>query len=216
MTGPPTPPANNPPSAVNLNVNPGSICTSPLQPTLNWTFSDSDSGDSQTAYQIQVKRTDRGYGESEVSTGKINSSSNSYTVPAGFLQFSTTYNWRGKVWDEGNLASEWAEGPSFTTQAHAGPSVNFSWAPTNPLTNETAQFADQSTVFGGATISSWNWAFQNGNPSSSSIQNPQTKFTSQGTKTVTLTVRDSDSLQCSTSKNVEVGLPPPQFKEVTP
>jgi hypothetical protein len=75
--------------------NPTNILT--FTPTLSWTFSDPDVGDSQTAYQIQVGST--AGGNDLWDTGKVSSSSSSVLYSGGALSRGVTYHWRVKTWD---------------------------------------------------------------------------------------------------------------------
>lgn len=52
--------ANTPPTAINLGATQPDYCSSGPSATLSWTFSDPDSGSSQTAYQAQIS-TDAGF-----------------------------------------------------------------------------------------------------------------------------------------------------------
>jgi len=74
----------------------------------------------------------------------------------------------------------------------------------------------QVQTFGGSTVSTWNWTFQDGTPSASTQANPQVTFSSSGDKQVTLQAADSDTYSCSAAKTVKVGYPLPKWKEVTP
>jgi len=91
-----------------LNVSPGSATsTTPVlispTPTLSWTFSDPDAGDSQSAYDVLIYNSN---GTSLIrDSGWINSSANSYTVPAGTLTSGTTYSWIVKVKDSKGAVS---------------------------------------------------------------------------------------------------------------
>lgn len=208
----------NSPYTSNRDETMGDACLSPLQPTLSWTFNDDD-GDDQDAYRIQVATSPSfNSGSIEVDTGRVESSSNAYTVPTGNLEFNTTYYWRIMVWDDAGLDSGWENIPSqdkFTTQEHAAPDPDFSWSPIEPVVDEDVSFTDESSVFGGDSITDWSWSFQSGNPGSSSDQNPITVFTSDGTKRVTLEVSDS-LYTCDINKDIEINAMTPDIKEVTP
>ncbi|HUP59575.1 MAG TPA: PKD domain-containing protein [Thermoanaerobaculia bacterium] len=86
--------------------------------------------------------------------------------------------------------------------------ASFSWSPSNPTTNDTVSFADQTT--GG--VSSWSWSLGDG--TYSSAQNPSKRYATPGTYSVTLTAfRNSES---STSvRQVVVSAPSPITPAVT-
>jgi hypothetical protein len=201
---------NNPPSATNLKVNPPDYCKSGPGAIFSWTFTDLD-GDSQSAYQVQVDDNSN-FSSPEIDSGKINSSSNSYSCQTG-LNYNTTYYWRVRVWDSRGNVSSWSYGPSFTTPKHAFPIPAFIFSPNTPRPGQAVQFTDKSQAFGGATIKSWSWTFQDGNPSQSTQQNPTTTFSSYGQKQVTLEVVDSDNLgPCSTSTIINLRKPFPWWE----
>jgi PKD repeat protein len=158
-------------------------------------------------------RYDKTSGEVVVyDSGKVSSPSNSHAVNSG-LSYNTTYYWRVRVWDQDDKVSDWAEGPSFTTPKHPYPTADFTWNPPQPFVNQIVQFTDRSIAYGGATITSWSWTFQDGIPSTSNQQNPQVKFTSMGEKTVTLSVTDSDGYgPCTTTKTINVRKPLPKWE----
>jgi len=129
---------------------------------------------------------------------------------------NTTYYWWVRVWDNQGKDSGWVPGPSFTTPLHAYPWIDFSWLPLSPSVGVIVTFTDQSLVFGGATKSSWDWTFQDGDPASSDLPGPQTKFTSSGPKEVSLTVTDSDTFVCTDTKTVNTSISLPEWKEIRP
>ena len=63
--------------------------------------------------------------------------------------------------------------------------------------DEDIEFRDNST---NGVVESYSWTFQDGNPSTSTEQNPTVSFTSAGRKTITLTVTNA---QGSTTKSIE-------------
>ncbi len=198
---------NQPPSADNLQASQPDYCViSWPSAILSWQFT--DPGDTQSAYQIQIDNNSN-FSSPEVDSGKVMSSSNSYAALPGMLSYNTTYYWRLMVWDSNDLASVWILGPGFATPGHAYPTADFSWTPQNPLVNETTQFTDQSTVYGGTTKSSFYWVFQDGSPANSVLQNPLTEFLSVGDKSVTFRVTDSGGLSCQTQKTVNIRIPLP-------
>jgi len=214
---------NNPPTATNFNVIEGDYCTTPVH-YFSWTYSDPD-GDNESQFQFQVDN-DSGFGSQEVNrtiTGTwSDGDSNNQTVVvavspgADQIGYDTTYYWRVKVWDSQMEVSAWIEGSSFTTEKHRYPLLDFNWSPSSPSQGEDVLFSDQSTVYGGATKSAWSWTFTDGNPVSSSQQNPVIQFTANGSKSVTLQVTDSDNYSCQTSKSVGVQIALPGWQEVLP
>lgn len=124
------------------NLNPTGSNTTPelmdsLTPTISWTFSDPDTGDTQGKYQVNIhKAADNSLVKN---TGVVSSSTTSYKVPTGILQPNTKYYWKVKVWDNAGNDSSFSTNQYFqTTQV---PTV----IPTSPLgisekpkgTNET-------------------------------------------------------------------------------
>ncbi|MDP2864418.1 MAG: PKD domain-containing protein, partial [bacterium] len=210
---PPIP--NQSPSAANLKVVQPDYCVSGPAGIFSWTFTDPDSGDTQSAYQVQIDKNSN-FNSPEDDSGKVTSSSNSYATILGKLKYKTTYYWRVKVWDNKNAESVWVSGPIFTTPEHAYPSIDFKWSPLAPGVNEDVLFSDQSTAYGGASKTSWSWTFQNGSPATSSQQNPTVKFFSIGEKLITLRVTDSDGFSCSRSKTLNAEFPLPKWKEIAP
>jgi PKD repeat protein len=216
--------ANQIPSVSDLSVAKGDYCSNPAH-YFSWTYSDPD-GDNQSQFQFQVDNNSD-FSSPEVDrvySGLSNPSptTNNQTVVVAVspssdqIAYNTTYYWRVMVWDDQGAASSWTEGSSFTTEAHQYPSIDFDWSPQNPSAQEDVLFADQSTVYGGATKSNWLWDFEDGNPASSNQQNPTIQFTSSGSKQVTLQVTDSDGYACSDAKTVDVGLKLPGWKEALP
>ncbi|MBU4298460.1 PKD domain-containing protein, partial [Patescibacteria group bacterium] len=201
-----------PPSTSNLRIDTANwdVCANSLYPLLSWDYSDG----TQKRYQIQIATS------SDFTTTKIcdytATSPSHQSYPTGCpLNYNTGYNWRLKVWNTDETESTW-NGSTFPTLKHAYPSIDFSWAPVKPAVNEVVKFTDNSVVYGGATKSSWLWEFQDGNPASSTVQNPTTTFASTGSKTVKLKVTDSDTFSCDKEKTLNAQSRLPQWKEIKP
>ncbi len=218
---PDRPDSNGPGGSSTLDRSPGDYCVVPAY-YFSWTYSDSDSDD-QSRFQFQVDNNndfsspeiDRDY------TGLSNPSpaANNQTVVIAVspssdqIGYNDTYYWRVKVYDSEGADSGWAEGNNFVAAQHQYPTIDFSWSPLSPSIDESTLFTDLSTVYGGATKSSWSWTFTNGNPSSSSQQNPTVQFASSGNKQVTLQITDSDGYSCIDSKTTTIQAELPDWQE---
>jgi len=98
---------NSPPNAPTLNSPAANYRFNPsASVTFSWTFSDPDSGDSQSAYQLQIG--DSGFTTIYVDTGKVTSTSTSTTVT--LPSTVGVYYWRVKTWDSRNAEGAWSTG----------------------------------------------------------------------------------------------------------
>ncbi|TSC75003.1 MAG: hypothetical protein G01um101430_683 [Parcubacteria group bacterium Gr01-1014_30] len=210
-------PTTFPPTATNLSVNQPPFCLVPDPVAFfSWDFSDPDPWDSQSSYQVQVDNNSN-FSSPEHDSARISSPSGNYATPQGTLSYNTTYYWQLKVWDQQNNDSGWIADSSFTTPLHRYPSVDFIWGPLGPAQGEEVRFFDRSTCYDAdGQCDSWVWAFQDGNPSSSTRQNATTTFGSTGQKTVTIEVNDSDGFSCQAIDTINVRLPLPDWKEILP
>jgi PKD repeat protein len=94
---------------------------------------------------------------------------------------------------------------TLTVKVEAGnspPVADFSYIPLNPLAGESVSFADQSYDPEGNVVF-WRWDFGDG--TTSYERNPKHVFSSPGTYTVTLTVKDDKGAEKSTSRAIYVG-----------
>jgi len=115
--------APNPPTLPSYGT-----CFTTTTPTLSWTFSDPDAGDSQSAYQVQAARaSDLALA---IDSGKVISEQTQYVVPtsaapdtpgplwsAGAYQFK----YRVRVWDQAGAASPWSSWADFCVVAFERP-----------------------------------------------------------------------------------------------
>lgn len=151
-----------------------------LTPEFSWTFSDSDGGDTQGAYQIQVGTSEGG--SDMWDSGQVTSSSSTNISYAGSgLNYNTTYYWRIRTWDNNNAPGPYCDNQTFTTAEEILPPVaNFTANVTSGTAPLTVNFTDLSTN----TPTSWLWDFGDGNTSND--QNPVHIYTNGGTYTVSL------------------------------
>ncbi len=221
---------NQPPTANSLSAQQPDYCNAgPNATRFTWSFS--DPGDTQSAYQVQIA-TDQQFNSIVHDSQKVLNSGNAYSPPSG-LDFGSTYYWRLMVWDSEDVSSVgWIyppgpptsrPGTSFTTPTHAYPHVVFSYVPTKPAAGEAVVFTDQSTCYnasGPVDCVSWDWAFTSGAPASGSGQNPPPVTFPQVNKSpgypVTLQVKDPDNNVCPSTRYIKIYLPLPDWKEITP
>ncbi|MDP2910716.1 MAG: hypothetical protein Q8N58_02965, partial [bacterium] len=201
---------NNAPTAAINPITTGNYCFTASPPIfLNWTFSDVDAGDTQSAYQIQIDNSGAGFPSPEVDTGKVINSGNTY-APIG-LSFGTTYWWRIRVWDSRDLQSAGWATSLFATDSR-WPEPSFVYNPAAPLVEEDVQF-DSTVNFCVACTYLWN--FDTG--SSDIIADPVYAFPAEDNYNVTLRAT-SGGLWCEVSQIVSIGaaLPLPTWNEIAP
>jgi hypothetical protein len=158
------------------------------------------------------------------------------------LPWGQPYYYRIKVKDQGGAwSTDWATG-SFVMSSHAYPFINFKWCPLYPTSLHEINFcsvaeAEVCGAFpapcqppssetecysaGGCADNGWSWVFPDAitPPGASSEENPSSIiFISEGSKDVSLTVKDKDGFDCTESKSVlvEVPLSLPDWKEIPP
>lgn len=111
-----------------------------------WTFTDPDSSDAQTAYQLQVDLV--GGGANPVyDSGKVTSSTESHTVPAATLTNGNEYQWRVMTWDRLDVASPWSDYGAFETSASGNVTI-IDPATDNPPDINTDQYVVEWSVSG--------------------------------------------------------------------
>lgn len=105
------------------------INVAPSQPTLltranydatnaavfDWDFHDLNSGDAQSAYQIQIDNATTE--ASAFDSGKVTSTDTFHTLTAATLANEEDWRWRVKTWDGSDVESPWSDYGFFTTSA---------------------------------------------------------------------------------------------------
>ncbi|MBO8160690.1 MAG: hypothetical protein H0Z24_03555 [Thermosipho sp. (in: Bacteria)] len=99
-------------------------------PTFNWTFSDPDVGDTQTAFQLLIKR--QSDNAIVYDTGKVLSSANSFTLPTSYdptvpgpLYQSGEYSFTVEIrtWDSKDVPSDYSTPEPFNVLAFERPRI---------------------------------------------------------------------------------------------
>ncbi|RTE09296.1 fibronectin type III domain-containing protein [Paenibacillus whitsoniae] len=83
-------------------------------PTISWTFSDPDSGDTQAGFAVSIVNSS--YTVQLWDSGYIAGAATSYTIPAGVITADGNYYFRVKVWDASgtvNIANGAGPDPNF-------------------------------------------------------------------------------------------------------
>lgn len=115
-----------------------------------WTFNDPNPSDSQSAYEVQVERTDTG--ASVIATGKVVSGTESYTIAAGTLTNGVGYRVKVRTWDQGDEVGPWSTWRTFSPTASATVAI------TAPLPDAFIIVADQ--------LVEWSYSHPSGTPQS--------------------------------------------------
>jgi len=229
------------PSVGGLSADQGDYCSYPLHPTLRWVFSDSDSGDYQDAYNVQID-DDSNVADAPLADSCLPSpgtcstghTASSY-APLTSFAYNSIYYWRVKVADNHSAWSLWSSVASFTTPVHAFPDPDFNTVSQKITQDEFVQFCStmQTGVCSqnvslcyntaGQTISCsgkiFAWVFPAGvefaEGQSFSTENPMVKFSSSGAQSVSLSITDDVGV-CSITKPINISKPLPKWKEVAP
>jgi predicted GH43/DUF377 family glycosyl hydrolase len=96
---------NTVPNAPSLTAPSNNVWTANNRPTFSWTFSDPNSQDSQTAYQVQLDN-DSAFGSIDNDTGKVTSAAATYTPASGIAD--GIYYWRARAWDSDDDNGSWS------------------------------------------------------------------------------------------------------------
>ncbi len=100
---------------------------------------------------------------------------------------------RSNLWTDSNRALTGTDDNPLS----CAPVANFYPASKFACVNDDIEFVDNST---NGVVESYSWTFQDGQPATSTSANPSVAFTSEGRKTVTLTVTNA---QGSTTKSID-------------
>jgi hypothetical protein len=188
-------PGNNPPIAL-MRCNPSCAINTDTLLTLEDNGSyDPDPGDSITSYYWEIPYLSRTFNGRNFFLGNL---------------AQGAYNVIFTVTDEHGAEGR-ANNVIMVSQALT---ADFHWYPENPYYGDSVNFFDDSEPWN--RIESWSWTFEDGSPAFSAEENPSIIFLNPGQKDVTLTVTDESGNSDSITKQVEVGIPLPEWREVHP
>lgn len=71
-----------------------------------WTFNDPNTGDYQSAFQLQILKASDG--STAYDTGKMASTLSTYTLLANILTNNTQYQWKVTTWDNSDIQGAWS------------------------------------------------------------------------------------------------------------
>jgi len=80
-------------------------------PTFKWTFSDPNSGDTQSACQVQVSTSSSDFSTPKWDSGKITQSQPNIDYTGSALYAESTYYWRARTWDNYDATGTWSSSP---------------------------------------------------------------------------------------------------------
>jgi len=206
-----------------------SASESPSNIILAWEFN--DPGDSQTLFEIQVKKNggttfDKIYSSSaqSITAYTINQDAEALGLGSQFIWYdpagevTQNYDWRIKVWDSNSASSPWSDWANFTILPNAFPDGTINRNILNPSVGETVTLQNSP----GVANASWSWSinpedfnYQNG--TDASFQNPQVIFDERGPYTISLTVTDNaHECSCTTSISLNLRVALPGWRETVP
>jgi len=178
-------PPNQPSSASPANRAAGVSRTPVLQSSA---FSDPDSGDTHTASRWQVSSTAGDYSAALFDSGADAGHLTSIGIPSALLQYSTTYYWRVRYEDNHGTWSPWSVEASFSTAAQ--PQADFSISSVGSSEGFIVVFFTNMSS-GGVSPLTYAWDFENDGTIDATEREPWHQYSTSGTYTVSLTVRDA-------------------------
>lgn len=147
------------------------------------------------------------------------------------LDWAETYTWQVKVKDSNGDWSVWSnkDNDNFDMPIHASPFIDFTYIPSRPSTDEIIQLADQSECYDAfdnvvaCPVGGFTWTANTPLPAANFTdgttrfdQNPRITYATNNVYQVNLEVIDVDTLRCNETKNVNVALPLPGWREISP
>lgn len=198
-----------------------------LTVTLNWEYFDRDN-DVQDRYEIHVSE-DPNFPSADrferIATSEVAGYTLDPTHDATWqnqLDWNTTYYWRVRAHDGNFWSDDWQEDSFVVNRTHPSPLVAFSHSPEQISVGEVVTFYDEddenSSQVYDASTPLYTWTFAGGDPGSivTSSSTVTTTFEQQGNFLTNLEVTDGAGYSCSLEKTLDIKVPLPDWREVTP
>jgi len=210
---------NEPPHAPSLVDSVGAFDAT-QDVTLQWSFSDPDPADTQSAYQLVITRESDG--AVVYDTGKVASTTTSHTIPGGTLANGQRYRWTVRVWDSADQAGPYAPERTLVTSARpvaiimaptqddeivADPVLLVKWSISDPESRGQSAYRLRLIDTDGATV------LDSGQVADATARAYQLRDLQHGQRyTIELTVWDGDGVasDAATRTFITSFLPPPE------
>jgi len=187
-------------------------CVDTLHPTLSWETEEtiygysieiySDVDLNNLVYQYEVSDSGAVSHHADYDAGNCHLESNGYqnTGTCNLEYGGQDYWWRVKVKNAEGLWGSWSTTAQFTVENdHHWPEPGFSFSPDPTQVEEETNFIDESTAYGGSSLSAWLWILSGSegidynyvNETTSASQNPDVIFVNADDYSAALDVWDS-------------------------
>lgn len=123
--------------------------------TFYWTYSNPNSWDSQSAYELQIINASTS--AIAYDTGEVVSSANSFTLPSGTLSNGTQYQWKVSTWGVTGIAGPYSANGTFSVTTP--PTVTVT-SPTNGTTLTSAITSATLTYSSSSSVAESSYQFQ--------------------------------------------------------
>lgn len=207
------------PEVDNLSATQPDYCIMNPMATFKWKFESDDTSASQAAYRIQISKS-ASFSSLVYDSSEVNSTSQTYAIPVGVMEYNKTYYWRIKVKDNYGTESDWATGSAITTPEKPAPHPAISYSPKTPIVLQRMTFSSANSYCHSGQAKTpctdvpgvvYHWDF--GNSDTSSLAEDTTVFQDKNNYTVKLTITDGP-LTCSEAKVMIVNESLPTWQEV--
>ncbi len=149
-----------------------------------------------------------------------------HNSPRCNLNYASTYWWQVQVKDDDGIWGDWSTVDTFAVvNNHHYPEPSFTTEPASPQTGSVTHLLDGTVAYGTATVATWEWTISGTedtdygyvNSTTDASANPDVQFYTDGSKTISLQVTDSDGYgACGCSGGVDVAKGEIQWYETPP